>query len=93
MGIFCLILGLIILMVMCIKGIHIFISVFTASLFLAVTAWLTAPDGLNPLDAILKIYTTGLGSYFGAFFFIFVLGVIIGQLSAISGAADSVATF
>lgn len=93
MGIFCLILGLIILMVMCIKGIHIFISVFTASLFLAVTAWLTAPDGLNPLDAILKVYTTGLGSYFGAFFFIFVLGAIFGKLTAISGAADSVASF
>lgn len=93
MGIFCLILGLIILMVMCIKGIHIFISVFTASLFLAVTAWLTAPDGLNPLDAILKVYTTGLGNYFGTFFFIFVLGAIFGKLTAISGAADSVASF
>ncbi|PWC12091.1 permease [Brenneria roseae subsp. americana] len=93
MGILFLILGLIILMVMCMKGIHIFISVFTASLFLAITAWITAPDVLNPLDAILQVYTAGLGGYFGNFFFIFVLGAIFGKLTAISGAADSVASF
>ncbi|GKX56723.1 permease [Leminorella grimontii] len=93
MGILCLVIGLIILMVMCMKGIHIFISVFTASLFLAVTAWMTSPDTLNPIDAILRVYTGGLGGYFGSFFFIFVLGAIFGKLTAISGAADSVASF
>ncbi|MCL2893974.1 GntP family permease [Brenneria sp. MC1SB4.1] len=75
------------------KGVNIFISVFVASVFLAVSAWLTSPDFLNPLDAILKIYTSGLGGYFGNFFFIFVLGAIFGKLTAISGAADSIASF
>ncbi|MBG2710160.1 GntP family permease [Proteus sp. DFP240708] len=93
MGIICLIIGLAILMIMCMKGIHIFISVFTTSLFLAVTAWLVSPDMLNPVDALLQVYTGGLGGYFGSFFFIFVLGAIFGKLTAISGAADSVASF
>mgnify|MGYP001065673479 CR=1 FL=1 len=93
MGIICLIIGLVILMVMCMKGIHIFISVFVTSLFLAVTAWLTSAADINPLDTILKVYTAGVGSYFGNFFFIFVLGAIFGKLTAISGAADSVASF
>lgn len=65
---------------------------FTTSLFLAVTAWLVSPDMLNPVDALLQVYTGGLGGYFGSFFFIFVLGAIFGKLTAISGAADSVAS-
>ncbi|MDK7887568.1 GntP family permease, partial [Lactobacillus gasseri] len=52
-----------------------------------------SPDMLNPVDALLQVYTGGLGGYFGSFFFIFVLGAIFGKLTAISGAADSVASF
>lgn len=93
MGIICLVIGLIMLMVMCMKGIHIFIAVFITSLFLAVTAWLVSAGALNPVDAILQVYALGLGGYFGNFFFIFVLGAIFGKLTAISGAADSIASF
>ncbi|EMU6536063.1 GntP family permease [Escherichia albertii] len=93
MGIICLIIGLFILMAMCMKGIHVFIAVFVTSLFLATTAWITSPGTINPLDTILKVYTAGVGGYFGNFFFIFVLGAIFGKLTAISGAADSVASF
>ncbi|UUK74633.1 hypothetical protein NIZ24_03630 [Escherichia albertii] len=75
------------------KGIHVFIAVFVTSLFLATTAWITSPGTINPLDTILKVYTAGVGGYFGNFFFIFVLGAIFGKLTAISGAADSVASF
>ncbi len=93
MGIVCLVLGLILLMVLCMKGVHIFISVFVTSIFLAVTAWMTSPEALNPIDAMLKIYAPGLGGYFGGFFFIFILGAIFGKLTAVSGAADSIASF
>lgn len=93
MGIVCLIIGLFILMAMYMKGIHVFIAVFVTSLFLATTAWITSPGTINPLDTILKVYTAGVGGYFGNFFFIFVLGAIFGKLTAISGAADSVASF
>ncbi|WDB35054.1 GntP family permease [Escherichia albertii] len=75
------------------KGIHVFIAVFVTSLFLATTAWITSPGTINPLDTILKVYTAGVGGYFGNFFFVFVLGAIFGKLTAISGAADSVASF
>ncbi len=85
MQIFFLLLSLAILMFMCMKGVPVFVSSFVAGLFLLLTA------GLNPVDAMISGYATGLGGYFGKFFFIFILGAIFGKLTDISGAADSVA--
>lgn len=67
------------------KGVPVFISSFVAGLFLLITA------GLNPVEAMVTGYATGLGNYFGKFFFIFILGALFGKLTDISGAADSIA--
>lgn len=80
MGIVCLIIGLFILMAMCMKGIHVFIAVFVTSLFLATTAWITSPGTINPLDTILKVYTAGVGGYFGNFLYFLFLAQYLENL-------------
>jgi H+/gluconate symporter-like permease len=85
MGIVFLLLSLGILVFLCFKGVPIFISAFISGVFLLVTS------GLNPVTSMTTTYATGLGAYFGKFFFIFVLGSLFGKLTEVSGAADSIA--
>jgi H+/gluconate symporter-like permease len=82
-----LVISLLILMALCIRGVPIFIATFISGVVLVSTA------GLNPVTAMLKTYSPGLGGYFGDFFFIFVFGALFGKLTDISGAADSIANF
>lgn len=84
-GIAALVFSLGFLMYLCMKGVPIFVAAFLSGLIVLVTA------GLDPVQAMMGSYASGLGKYFGDFFFIFVLGSIFGKLTDISGAADSIA--
>lgn len=85
MSILLLLVSLAILMYMCMKGVPIFVASFVAGIFLLLTA------GLDPVTSMITGYATGLGGYFGKFFFIFIMGALFGKLTDISGAADSIA--
>lgn len=87
MGILFLLISLAVLMILCMRGMPIFLATFIAGLVLVVTA------GMDPIGLMVQTYATGIGKYFGSFFFIFVFGALFGKLTDISGAADSIATF
>jgi H+/gluconate symporter-like permease len=87
MSIVFLLVSLAILMVLCLRGIPIFIATFAAGTVLIVTA------GMSPVSLMVQTYAPGIGKYFGSFFFIFVFGALFGKLTDISGAAESIATF
>ncbi len=85
MEIFLVLVSLGLLIFLCFKGVPIFFAAMISGIFLLLTA------GMNPVEQLTTTYVNGLSSYFGQFFFIFVLGSLFGKLTDISGAADAVA--
>ena len=85
MGVFLLLLGIAIVVVLVFRGVPIFFTAVIASIFLLATA------GMNVIDGMTVDYVTGLGTYFQTNFFIFVLGAMFGNMFGVTGAADAIA--
>lgn len=101
MDIIFLALSLVLLVVLVFRGVPIFFSAIIASLFCLITAQLFTGGG-SFIDGMVSTaalsdstaapsYITGLASYFGNYFWMFILGALFGKLYEISGAAESVA--
>ena len=81
--------GLVLLIVMALRGVNILIAALVASLVVAVT------NGLGLSEALLEHFPFGpLGafSFAGKFFVLFLTGAIFGKMMAASGAAGSIAS-
>ncbi len=76
---------LVILVVLCFRGVPIFFAALISGILLLLTA------GMDVVGHMTTTYVNGLAGYFGKFFFIFVFGSLFGKLTDISGAADSIA--
>jgi len=80
-----LLLGIIVLIVLCIKGIHPFLSALIASIIVILT------NGLDFFDAIMKTWAGGMAGFIGTYLLFFCLAAAYGQLMKTSGAAESIA--
>ena len=85
MQILLVLLSLVVLVLLCFKGVPIFFAACLSGILLLLTA------GLDVVGNMTSTYINGLAGYFGANFFIFVFGSIFGKLTGVSGAADSIA--
>ncbi|MEX1228098.1 MAG: GntP family permease [Marinobacter sp.] len=81
--------GLVLLIVMALRGVNILIAALSASLVVAVT------NGMGISEALLQNFPFGpLGafSFAGKFFVLFLTGAVFGKMMAASGAAGSIAS-
>ncbi|MGB3722864.1 MAG: GntP family permease [Pacificimonas sp.] len=84
--------GLILLIWMTVRGVNILIAGPVAALIVALTAGLPLLPPLAGGDAdFATSYMAGFTSFFGDWFFMFLLGAIFGEVMAASGAAAAVA--
>jgi len=85
------ILGLVLLFVLCMKGINVYVVSISAGLLVAVFSALSGSE-LGVYDAMMTHYGGGFGGFLGRYFFLFLFGSIFGKLMDITGAAYSIAT-
>lgn len=101
MGIFLVLLSLALLVFLVFRGVPVFFSAVIASIFCLVTAQLFT-GGMSVIDGMTSVqkltdasaaasYITGLASYFGNYFWMFILGALFGKLYEVTGAANSIA--
>jgi len=87
--------GLLLLIVLVVRGVHLLIAAPLAALLVALTSdiVLFAPLALADESNYIDLYMAGFTGFFKSWFFMFLLGAIFGKAMEISGAADSVATW
>lgn len=101
MGIFLILLSLALLVFLVFRGIPVFFSAVLASIFCLLTAQvftggMSVITGMTSTaqlaDSTAKAsYITGLASYFGNYFWMFILGAVFGKLYEVTGAANAIA--
>ncbi|MGO2118109.1 MAG: GntP family permease [Fusobacterium sp.] len=79
------IIGLILLIIMVMRGVNIFIVAIVCSVAVALTG------GLNVYDALKINYMTGFVGFLKAYFFIFLTGTIMGKMMEITNGAKAIA--
>lgn len=101
MGIFLVLLSLALLVFLVFRGVPVFFSAVISSLFCLITAQLFT-NGMSVIDGMTSVaalsdpaaaqsYITGLASYFGRYFWMFILGALFGKIYEVTGAAESIA--
>lgn len=83
-----LLLGLILLIVLTIRGMNLFIAAPLCALLVALTNDITLFDGA---DNFVTLYMGGFADFVAAWFFMFLLGALFGKFMEDTGAADAVA--
>ena len=101
MGIFLLFLSIALVVFLSFKGVPVFFSAVLAGLFCLITAALFTGgvDVLAGMTSVAKLddsaaapsYVTGLATYFGKNFWLFIFGAIFGKLYEVTGAANAIA--
>ncbi|WP_299004098.1 GntP family permease [uncultured Shewanella sp.] len=87
-----LILGLVLLIVLTLKGMNILIAAPLCALVLAITSHIPIIPPLADNNTSLTVsYMTGFASFLQNWFIVFLLGAMFGKVMEISGAADSLA--
>ena len=101
MGIFLILLSLALLVFLVFRGIPVFFSAVLASIFCLLTAQVFT-GGMSVITGMTSTarladpaaaasYITGLASYFGNYFWMFILGAVFGKLYEVTGAANAIA--
>lgn len=90
LGLFGLILGLLLLIVLTMRGFNLFITAPLCALLVAATNGIPFWDIANKVDFV-HGYMTGFSGFVAAWFLMFLLGSLFGKLMEHTGAADAVA--
>ncbi len=83
-----LLLGLVLLIILTIRGMNLFIAAPLCALIVAITNHIPLFSGENNF---VTLYMSGFSGFIAAWFFMFLLGAIFGKFMEDTGAADSLA--
>lgn len=84
MTVLLLIISLALLMLLAYKGVPIIIATIAVSIFVLITSGMPVIEGLS------VTYMSGMAKFFSAFFLIFLMGALFGQIYEVTGAAESI---
>lgn len=85
MGIIGILLGLVLLVIMAIRGYHILLTALVCALVVAILG------GMNPYPAIMENYMAGYVGFFKSYLIMFLVGALFGKVMEESGGADAIA--
>lgn len=79
------ILGIIVLIILCVKGFNVLFSTLLASIVVIIF------NALPFWDSILTTWTNGMANFFGTYFLFFTLAAAYGEVMKVTGAAETIA--
>lgn len=86
LGLVGMIIGLVLLIIMAVRGFNILFIGLVCALVVAVIG------GINPYTALLDYYMSGYVAFFKSYFLMFLVGAVFGKVMEESGGADAIAT-